>query len=172
MLAGGILSSVWAGPKRRISAVIGFIGLALVGMIISGLKPSPIFISAGLLWLLFFIPAASAASQAVFQSKVAPDVQGRVFSIRSMISRSVMPVSYLIAGPLADRVFGPLMDTGGAWANTFLGTLLGTGAGRGIGFMFVISALTGIIVSIFVYANPRIRNVEDELPDVLPATAD
>ena len=60
MLAGGILSSVWAGPKRRISAVIGFIGLALVGMIISGLKPSPVFISAGLLWLLFFIPAASA----------------------------------------------------------------------------------------------------------------
>jgi hypothetical protein len=57
-----------------------------------------------------------------------------------MIARSVMPISYLLAGPLADNVFGPLMDVNGALANTFFGTLLGTGAGRGIGLMFVISA--------------------------------
>jgi MFS transporter, DHA3 family, macrolide efflux protein len=56
MLAGGILSSVWAGPKRRITAVIGFIGLALLGMIITGLSPSPVFVGIGLLWLMFFIP--------------------------------------------------------------------------------------------------------------------
>ena len=172
MLAGGILSSVWAGPKRRITAVIGFIGLALLGMIITGLSPNPIFVSVGLLWLMFFIPSASAASQAVFQSKVAPDVQGRVFSIRAMIARSVMPISYLLAGPLADNVFGPLMDVNGALAGTFLGTLLGTGAGRGIGLMFVLSATTGILITLLVYANPRIRNIEDELPDALPATAD
>jgi MFS transporter, DHA3 family, macrolide efflux protein len=171
MLAGGILSSVWA-PKRRISAVIGFIGLALVGMIVAGLRPSPFFVGAGLFWLMIFIPLASASSQAVFQSKVAPDVQGRVFSIRGMISRSVMPIAFLIAGPLADRVFNPLLDTNGAWANTFLGTLLGTGAGRGIGFMFIASALVGIVVTLIAYANPHIRNIEDELPDALPAASD
>jgi MFS family permease len=171
MLAGGILSSVWAGPKRRITAVIGFIGLALLGMVVSGLHPGPIFVGGGLFWLMFFIPPASSASQAVFQSKVAPEVQGRVFSIRAMIARSVMPVSYLLAGPFADRVFGPLMEVNGAWANTFLGTLLGTGAGRGVGLMFVASALVGIVVSILAYANPHIRNIEDELPDALPASA-
>jgi len=89
-----------------------------------------------------------------------------------MIGRSIMPLSYLLAGPLADNVFGPLMDVGGAWANTFLGTLLGTGAGRGIGLMFVLSAMTGILITILVYANPRIRNIEDELPDALPVAAD
>lgn len=165
MLAGGILSSVWAGPKRRITAVIGFIGLALVGMLIAGLRPSPISIGAGLFWMMMFIPLASASSQAVFQSKVAPEVQGRVFSIRGMISRSVMPIAFLLAGPLADHVFGPLLDTNGAWAGTFLGALLGTGAGRGIGLMFVASALVGILITILVYASPRIRNIEAELPD-------
>ena len=169
MLAGGILSSVWAGPKRRITAVIGYIGLALVGMIVAGLRPEAIFVGAGLFWLMIFIPLASSSSQAVFQSKVAPEVQGRVFSIRSMISRSVMPISFLLAGPLADRVFGPLMEANGAWANTFLGTLLETGAGRGIGFMFVSSALIGIVVTMVAYANPRIRNIEDELPDAIRA---
>lgn len=169
MLAGGILSSVWAGPKRRITAVIGYIGLALVGMIVAGLRPEAIFVGAGLFWLMIFIPLASSSSQAVFQSKVAPEVQGRVFSIRSMISRSVMPISFLLASPLADRVFGPLMEANGAWANTFLGTLLETGAGRGIGFMFVSSALIGIVVTMVAYANPRIRNIEDELPDAIRA---
>ena len=170
MLAGGILSSVWRGPKRRIPAVIGYIALALVGMIIAGIRPNPFVVGLGFFWLMLFIPMASASSQAVFQSKVAPEVQGRVFSIRAMISRSVMPIAYLSAGPLADRVFGPLMDTGGAWANTFLGTLLDVGPGRGIGLMFVLSAVIAIIISVLTYANPRIRNLEDELPDALPAT--
>ncbi|HMD82026.1 MAG TPA: MFS transporter, partial [Anaerolineales bacterium] len=171
MLAGGILSSVWRGPKHRIPSVIGFIGLALLGMIVAGLRPSPFVVGIGFFWLMLFIPLASSSSQAVFQSKVAPDVQGRVFAIRSMISRSVMPIAYLSAGPLADRVFGPLMDTGGAWANTFLGTLLDAGPGRGIGLMFVLSAVIAIAISVLAYANPRIRNLENELPDALPSTA-
>lgn len=170
MLAGGILSSVWLGPKRRIPAVISFIALGLVGMLIAGLRPNPFVVGIGFFWLMLFIPLASASSQAVFQSKVAPDVQGRVFSIRAMISRSVMPIAYLSAGPLADRVFGPLMDTGGAWANTFLGALLEVGPGRGIGLMFVLSAVIAIIISVLAYANPRIRNLEDELPDAIPST--
>ena len=52
------------------------------------------------------------------------------------------------------------------------GLLLDSGAGRGIGFMFVASSLVGIVVSILAYAHPRIRNIEDELPDALPASAD
>ena len=172
MLAGGILSSVWRGPKRRIPSVIGFIALALVGMIIAGIRPNPFVVGLGLFWLMLFIPLASSSSQAVFQSKVAPDVQGRVFSIRGMISRSVMPIAYLTAGPLADRVFGPRMDAGGAWANTFLGTVLDVGPGRGIGLMFVLSAVIAIVVSALVYANPRIRNLEDELPDALPSPSE
>ena len=171
MLAGGILSSVWRGPKQRIPSVIGFIALALLGMIVAGLRPSPFVVSIGFFWLMLFIPLASSSSQAVFQSKVAPDVQGRVFAIRSMISRSVMPIAYLTAGPLADRVFGPLMDTGGAWATTFLGTLLDVGPGRGIGLMFVLSAVIAIGISVLAYANPRIRNLENELPDALPSAA-
>ena len=170
MLLGGILSSTWSGPKKKIDALIIYIGLAMVGIIISGIRPSPYFIGGGLFWLMVFVPLASSSSQAVFQSKVAPEIQGRVFSIRSMIGRSVMPISYVLAGPLADKVFGPLMDVDGAWANTFLGSLLGTGAGRGIGLMLVLSATVAIVISILAYANPRIRNIEDEIPDAIPAS--
>ena len=105
---------------------------------------------------------------AIWQAKVPPEMQGRVFSVRSLISQSMMPLAFLISGPLADYVFEPLMSEGGLLANTLIGALLGSGPGRGIGLMFVIAGLLGVIVSGMTYLNPRIRNVEQELPDVIP----
>jgi len=169
MLAGSIIMSTWGGAKKRIPAAIGFIVLGVTGFLIAGAQPNPWFIGAGVFLLMFSIPLASGNSQVVFQTKVARDVQGRVFSVRSAISQSMMPIAFLTAGPLADKFFEPLLQTGGALANTFVGQLLGTGAGRGIGLMFILSGLTAIIVSVIVYANPRIRNVEDELPDADPS---
>lgn len=165
MLAGSIVMSAWGGAKRRIPAAIGFIVLAVTGFIIAGMTPNPYLIGVGAFVLMFFVPLASGNSQVVFQTKVARDVQGRVFSVRSAISQSMMPLAFLTAGPLADRFFEPLMSEGGALASTFIGQWLGTGAGRGIGLMFIISGVVAIVTSALVYANPRIRNVEDELPD-------
>jgi hypothetical protein len=85
-----------------------------------------------------------------------------------MIARSIIPVAFVLSGPLADKVFEPLMAEGGALANTFLGTLLGAGPGRGIGLMFIISCLFLWAESLLAYANPRIRNVEIEIPDAIP----
>ncbi|MBN2385926.1 MAG: MFS transporter [Anaerolineales bacterium] len=169
MLAGGITLSIWGGPRqgRRIPLVIGFIGLAMIGLIVTGLRPGAVYISAGMFILLFMIPLASGLSQSVWQVKVAPDVQGRIFSIRAMLSRSMMPLAFLLAGPLADHVFEPLMRANGALANTFVGSLLGSGPGRGIGLIFVLSGLIGILVTGLVYRNRHIRNVEDELPDAV-----
>ena len=169
MLAGGLLMSTWGGPKTlRIPKVIGFITLSVLGLVVAGLRTNPFFPGAGFFILLFFVPIASGTSMAIWQAKVPPEMQGRVFSVRSLISQSMMPLAFLISGPLADYVFEPLMSEGGMLANTLIGALLGTGPGRGIGLMFVISGLLGVIVSGLAYLNPRIRNVEQELPDVIP----
>lgn len=168
MLGGGLVLSAWGGPKtRRIPKVIGFITLAVLGLVVAGLRSSPFFTAAGLFILLFFIPLASGTSMAVWQAKVPPEMQGRVFSVRALLSQSMMPLAYLISGPLADYVFEPLMRDGGLLADMFIGTLLGTGPGRGIGLMFVIAGLLAVIVSGLTYLNPRIREVEQELPDAV-----
>lgn len=168
MLAGSIIMSAWGGAKKRIPVAIGFIILGVTGFIIAGLQPNPWFIGAGIFLLMFSVPLASGNSQVVFQTKVPREIQGRVFSVRSTISQSMMPLAFITAGPLADKFFEPLLKDGGALANTFVGQILGTGVGRGIGLMFILSGLVAIIVSVFVYLNPRIRNLEDELPDALP----
>jgi DHA3 family macrolide efflux protein-like MFS transporter len=169
MLVGSLIMSAWGGPKsRKVPALIIFIAISATGLLISGLRANTLMISLGRVVLLLFIPFAAALSQAVFQVKIPPDIQGRVFAIRGMISRSMVPLAFILSGPLADNFFEPLMAEGGAMADTFLGTLLGTGPGRGIGLMLIISCLFLWVESLVAYANPRIRNVETEIPDAIP----
>lgn len=165
MLIGSIVVSAWRGPERRIPVVIGILAFSALGLALTGLRPSIYVTAAGIFLMLLCIPVASAFSQAVFQRKVAPGIQGRVFAIRGLISRSMMPLAFLIAGPLADHVFGPLMLPGGALASTVLGDLLGTGPGRGIGVLFIFAGALLLGTSLLAFANPRIRRLEEELPD-------
>ncbi|GIV64202.1 MAG: MFS transporter [Bellilinea sp.] len=168
MLIGSLVLGVWGGPRRRIYGVLGFIGLGSLAVLVIGLRANPFWIAGGFFMFLFSVPIASGLSQAIFQSKVAPDVQGRVFAIRSLISRSIMPLAFLLAGPLADQVFEPLMQPGGWLAESLPGLLIGSGAGRGIGLMFVLSGILLMVATAFAFLDARIRNLESELPDALP----
>ncbi len=169
MLAGSLLMSVWGGPKKKkINSVIGFIALASMGFIVAGLQPSLLFICAGAFILMFFIPFASGPSTAISAAKVAPEVQGRVSATRSMIAQSMMPLAFILSGIFADKVFNPLLVEGGALADTFVGAWIGVGEGRGIGLMMICSGLILFIASGIAYANPRIRNIETEIPDAIP----
>jgi len=173
MLIGGLIIGAWGGPKeRKIWGVILAIALSSLGYLIAGLRASIFFIAVGNFVILFFIPISAALSQAVWQIKVPPDIQGRVFSIRAMIAWSIIPLANLVAGPLADRLFEPLMLEGGILANSVLGRLIGVGAGRGIGLVFIISAVFLLITSLIVFTSPRVRNLETEIPDAIPDEAE
>jgi hypothetical protein len=114
----------------------------------------------------FCFPVIQGSSDAIWLRKVAPDVQGRVFSIRRMIAWSAQPLAFLIAGPLADYVFEPLLAQDGALANS-LGRVIGVGEGRGIGLILVLLGLLGMVSVLIAYSYSRIRYVEDELPDAV-----
>ena len=168
LLSGGLLISAWGGPQiRRVPALIGCIAAASFGLLIVGVNQHLAFPAAGFFLMMLFIPIASSLSQAVFQTKVAPEVQGRVFAVRGLIARSMMPIAYILSGLLADHIFEPMMQVGGTLGGTLLGTLVGVGDGRGIGLMFVLAGLMGMGVSLLVYLNPRIRKLEVEIPDAL-----
>lgn len=166
MLVGSVVMSTWGGPKRRIPGLLGFIAFAGLGLMVLGLQASPIVIGAGILMVALMVPLASGTSQAIFLSKVEPGVQGRVFAMRGMVSRSIIPLAFLTAGPLADRVFEPLMLDPSASVLAGVGSLIGTGAGRGIGLMFIMAGVLMLAATVGAYLQPRIRQVEHELPDV------
>ncbi len=66
-----------------------------------------------------------------------------MFAVRRMIAWASLPLAYVAAGPLADRVFEPLLAEGGLLVGT-VGRIIGVGKGRGIGLMFVV--LGGMIL--------------------------
>jgi hypothetical protein len=111
-----------------------------------------------------FIPFITSANQTIWQTKVAPDVQGRVFSVKGMLQLMSMPLGYLLAGPLADHLFEPAMATGGSWTGLF-GWLVGTGPGAGIALMFFCTSILGMTMSLSGYLFPAVRNIEGDLPD-------
>lgn len=166
LIIGGLLVSIWGGPKKRV------LGLLIAGMFnavfntIIGLKESTILIAAMMMLMFITVNIANASSQTIWQSKVAPEVQGRVFALRRMIAVSLSPLAYIVSGPLLDRVMEPLMAVDGALAGS-VGVLLGTGPGRGIALALVIMGILLFLNNLIALLNPRIRNIEKELPDAV-----
>jgi len=122
-LAGGLAMSIWGGPKHNKIWVAfgGWTLLGVVGPLLMGLGRTPLVWAIGAFLFYFFPPIILSAANAIYQSKVAPDVQGRVFGVRRMIATITESLATLFAGPLADRVFGPAMMPGGSLAATFGG---------------------------------------------------
>jgi len=169
MLLGGIFMSAWGGPKRRMLGVLGTGLPAGAVLLLAGLPPTLSLVSFAASAYLFTLPIQMSCVHTIWQSKVAPDLQGRVFAVRRMVAMSASPVAALLAGPLADDLFEPWLAPGGALADS-VGRLIGTGPGRGIGFLFVAMGLLSVLATVMVWLSPRVRRVEDELPDALPAS--
>ncbi len=167
-LVGSIVISVWGGTKRRINTVM--VSMLLVGLFMAliGLRASIPLVTASLFLCLVFYPITASSNQAIWQSKVAPDVQGRVFAIRQAFILITPLLAYLVTGPLADRVFEPLLRVGGPLAGS-VGEIIGVGPGRGAGLLFISAGLFLVLASVIGYLYPHLRRVEDELPDAMAA---
>lgn len=164
MLAGGLVMSVWGGPKRRINGMLAFECLSGVCFMLIGLRPAFWPTAVGAFFAHITIAIVSGSNQAIWQCKVAPSLQGRVFAIQQTVASAAAPLAYLLAGPLADRLFEPMLAADGALAGN-VGDIIGVGPGRGIGLLFIAMGLIKMTVTAIGYAHPRIRLVEDELPD-------
>ncbi|MBZ0291341.1 MAG: MFS transporter [Anaerolineae bacterium] len=167
-VAGGLLVSTVGLPRRRVHAALGFAAASfLLGDFLFAVgRTLPVWTFAALV-AEFFVPFIVSAERSIWQVKVPPDVQGRVFAVQNMLRNAAMPLAYLVAGPLADRLFEPAMQPGGVLANVF-GGLVGTGPGAGMGLMFLCTSILGMTICLLGYAIPAVRRVEHDLPDHTP----
>ena len=164
-IIGGILMTVWGGPKRRVHGIflIGAFSFLTGDFLMAVGRTTPVWMFA-ILFSTIFVPIIVGSKQTIWQSKVAPELQGRVFAARGAIEQLGMPIGFLLAGPLADQLFEPAMRPGGGLAAIF-GGLLGTGPGAGMAFMFLCTSIMGTIVCLSGYWFPNVRQVEADLPD-------
>jgi DHA3 family macrolide efflux protein-like MFS transporter len=167
MMIGSIAMGVWGGPRRRMLGVIGFHVLAGVSLLAACMPPHIVLLGGAVFFFLFSVPVVSSCAQAIWQTKVPADMQGRVFAVRRMIALVAPPLASLAAGPLAERFFEPWMAPGGALANT-VGRVMGTGPGRGIALLLVVLGSVILVNAVTAWLSPSLRHVEAELPDALP----
>lgn len=177
-VVGGLWISAWGGPKRRVYGVLfgwalsGLFGAAIVGV---G-RALPVW-ALGVLLSNLLTPLINSSNQAIWQAKVPPDLQGRVFAIRRLIAWFVAPVATLIAGPLADFVMEPGMKQANTALSTSFGWLVGVGPGAGMSLVIVFAGVMMVAVGLGAYTLfPVVRNAEDLMPDhqalVEPSPAD
>ncbi|URN93633.1 MAG: amino acid adenylation domain-containing protein [Candidatus Pristimantibacillus lignocellulolyticus] len=166
-MVGGLLMSVWGGTKRMATGMVGFVIIEGLSMIIAGLRPDVFLTAIGIFGIWFSVTLVNTHWQSLIQSKVGLELQGRVLATNQMIAMSSMPIGYLIAGLLADSVFGTAMNQGGALAST-LGPILGVGPGRGIGVLIICVGVLVMIWSIIGFNFKPLRYMEDHLDDAIP----
>ena len=130
MVAGSVVMSAWGGPERLVQTMVGLLVVVGLALAVSGLRPSLWLAGGAVMAFMFLIPLVNGMSQTLWQKKVEPAIQGRVFSTRRMIASIASPIAYVVAGPLADGVFEPLLAPNGRLAGT-VGAVMGVGPGRG-----------------------------------------
>lgn len=165
LVGGSLIMGVWGGSADRRRDL--FVGLAMMGfgIVLIGTRPDLLLVLVGITVLQFALPVANGSSQAMWQAKVPVRLQGRVFAFRQMFGWGAMPVSYLLAGVLADRVFEPLFRPEGTLGQA-LGRFVGTGDGRGIGFLIMLMGLLVLVVSLKSWRSVAIRDLHTNTPDI------
>ena len=163
----GIYLATWGRIKRPVNAILlGWLLSSIFGLL---------FLGAGqtlTIWLFAMVinsafePVVNVSMDTFLQTKVPPDVQGRVFSASDFTAQIMIPFTPLLAGLFGDRIFEPAMQPGGALADTF-GWLVGVGPGAGFGLLIFLCGIGGILVGVSGYLVRDIRSLDAKLPDNL-----
>ena len=163
-LLGAATISIWGGPKRRIHGLLLGSAVWKVGLIVLSVTQTMLIKIAAALTSGFCSPFPDSSNQAIWMSKVKPDIQGRVFAARDLIAQIAIPLGAAIAGPLADRFFEPAMRTDGSLTGLF-GGIFGTEIGAGMALMITLFSSCGLLLGLGGYSFPLLREVEKIISD-------
>lgn len=168
MMVGSILVSVKGLPKPLIPSLFFFMMIGGIGLAAMGFWTHPLPITVACFLFFFSMPFVNACQETLWRRKIEFDMQGRIFALTRMIVASASTLAFIIAGPLADQVFEPLLAPTGALADS-VGAVIGVGPGRGIALMLILSGGVILLTSALGYLFPGVRSLESDYPDVARA---
>ena len=161
VLAGSLIVTMTKPVKKRIPLIFITTGLIFFGNIIQSLTSQPWLWCAAAFGSYLFAAVMNVNMDTLMREKVPLEMQGRVFSAKSTLQNFTIPIALLLGGVLADKVFEPFMLTDSP-TQQILSGLFGTGKGAGIGLMFFIVGIAGILISFTRLRKPVYRNETNE----------
>ena len=159
VLAGSLIVTMTKPVKKRIPLIFITTGLIFFGNIIQSLTSQPWLWCAAAFGSYLFAAVMNVNMDTLMREKVPLEMQGRVFSAKSTLQNFTIPIALLLGGVLADKVFEPFMLTDSP-TQQILSGLFGTGKGAGIGLMFFIVGIAGILISFTRLRKPVYRELD------------
>lgn len=99
--------------------------------------------------LMFFttLPFVNTLADVLIRVRIPNELQGRIWGLIGLISQIGYLIAYAISGVLADQIFEP-MFMGQSILSETVGKIIGTGAGRGIGFMLIVAGILMAMIAL------------------------
>lgn len=159
MLLGSVFIGI-LGIKKNYSTVLCVAGIfSGIFIALTGVNKSIFVTGAGVFLFFLALPFMNTSADVLIRKNVPNEIQGRVWGIISLLSQAGTVLAYALSGVLADFVFEPLLADNGALADS-VGALIGTGTGRGIGFMLVLSGICIIPAAFAIGRSRSIRSLQ------------
>lgn len=138
MLVGGLLLSVWGGFRRKIfTCMMGISGLGLALFILGFTPPEAFRVAVGLLFFCgLMVPTVDGPLMALLQGSIAPEMQGRIFSLIGSLLWLTSPFSLAVAGPVSDAL--------------------------GLQIWYIVAGGLCVAAGVFGVLHPLIRNIESD----------
>ncbi len=155
-IIGGLIMTIWGGRKKKIYSILGGIFLIGICMIFFGISKTVIYLSIFGFILILITVIVNSSSQAIWQSKVQSQLQGRVFSARRVISQLVSVIPMLSSGPIVDNfLYKFFIDS-----NRFF-SFFGPGKEGAMSFLATFSGVFASIIALVSFTNKTVMNVEN-----------
>jgi DHA3 family macrolide efflux protein-like MFS transporter len=104
LIAGGVALSAWGGFRTRI--VTALAGMMALGFAVTAVGATP---QSSFTWALIsmscvgmIVPLVNGPVAAIFQATIAPEFQGRVFTLIGSLAACAAPLGLIIAAPVAE----------------------------------------------------------------------
>ena len=166
---GLLIGSLWigiAGIKKNYSKILA-VSCFFCGIFMSMTGVNENLNIIGISTFLFFstLPFMNSCADVLVRVSIPNELQGRVWGLISLITQMGTVVAYIISGIMADYVFEPMFNKNGILVEN-IGIIIGTGKGRGIGFMLILSGMGMLIMAIVIWKNGEIREVSEKCVDL------
>lgn len=136
LLCASLLVSAGVIRVRGIASLQPYSVVAALCVAMAGWLPSPSWFGAVAFCFFFAVGLINATSMHFWLARIPQHVQGRVFSARRMVSLSMLPLAYLVAGPLGHAFQDALVP--GAPLADLLGPVIGIGPARGLALLLLL----------------------------------
>ena len=166
---GLLIGSLWigiAGIKKNYSKILA-VACFFCGIFMSMTGVNENLAIIGISTFLFFstLPFMNSCADVLVRVSIPHELQGRVWGLISLITQMGTVAAYIISGIMADYIFEPMFNKNGILVEN-IGMIIGTGKGRGIGFMLILSGIGMLIMAIVIWKNGEIREVSEKCVDL------